>query len=60
MNKQFAVVKKNRVTKIKVAQSPESIKLQEGESVHEMNRPMIIGERFESAWTQTLKFFKIK
>jgi hypothetical protein len=54
------IVKKNRVKKIIVAQHLGYVKLQPGESVHKIERPIMVGDKFESAWTRFLKLFKAK
>lgn len=54
------IVKKNKVRKIIVAQNLDVVNLQPGESVHEYKSGLIVGDKFESAWTRFLKAIKLK
>lgn len=54
------IVQKNRVKKIIVAQHMDYVKLQPGESVHKIERPIRVGDKFESAWARFLKALKLK
>lgn len=54
------IVKNNRVRKIVVAQHLDYVKLQPGESVHKIDRPIRVGDKFESGWTRFLKAIKLK
>lgn len=54
------IVKNNKIIKIIVAQHLGYVKLKEGESVHKIERPVMIGDKFESGWTRFLKAVKLK
>lgn len=54
------IVKNNKVRKIVVAQSLSAVALHSGESVHELNRALSVGDKFEGSWTRFLRAIWLK